>query len=185
MVSSKIYQIKATIIGTAPAVWRRFLVRPEVTLAALHEVLQTVFGWDGGHLHEFTIGRERYQVPYPERDEVGDPVHDEGAVTLGSVVTKVKSKFIYLYDFGDGWEHALRLEKKLPEEPDGHYPVCVAGGRHCPPDDCGGVWGYEDMLAAIADESHPDHDDMVEWIGDDFDPESFSLEAVNEVLARH
>ena len=184
MTSGEIYQIKATIIETAPAVWRRFLVRPEVTLAALHEVLQTVFGWNDGHLHEFAIGGERYQVPDPGWDEVGDPVHDESAVILGSVVTKVKSKFIYLYDFGDCWEHELRLEKKLPEEADGRYPVCVAGGRHCPPEDCGGVWGYDNFLAAIADEGHPDHADMVEWLGDDFGPESFSLEAVNEALAR-
>jgi len=92
------------------------------------------------------------------------------------------AKFVYEYDFGDSWEHILLVEKVLPMEPDQQYPVCIKGKRACPPEDVGGVWGYYGFLEAIQDPDHPEHEDYLEWIGEDFDPEAFDLDAVNAAL---
>jgi hypothetical protein len=103
-------------------------------------------------------------------------------VSLQQVVSRVKDKLIYEYDFGDSWEHELLVEKILPLEAGKHYPICLTGKRACPPEDCGGIWGYASLLAAIRDPEHPEHDEMVEWGGDEFDPEAFDLDEVNREL---
>ena len=93
-----------------------------------------------------------------------------------------KFKFLYEYDFGDGWEHELLLEKMLPKDMETRYPICLAGKRACPPEDCGGIWGYSDFLAAIRDPTHPEHDEMLEWVGGEFDPDAFDADEVNMEL---
>jgi len=117
----------------------------------------------------------------------GDPTEmegeDENAVTLGKVCPKVKSKLIYEYDFGDGWEHTIEVQKIVEPEPGVKYPVCLAGKKACPPEDCGGVWGYYELLEVIADPKHEDRGEMLEWLGGEFDPDAFDLEEVNAILA--
>ena len=117
--------------------------------------------------------------PRPGGDE------DEDGIRLSQVFTgKKKARIVYEYDFGDSWQHEIVLEKTLEPEPKVKYPRCVEGARACPPEDCGGIWGYADFLEAISDPKHPDHRDMKEWIGGKFDPEKFSVDAVNKELRR-
>ncbi len=108
---------------------------------------------------------------------------DEDMVTLAEVCPKVKSKLIYEYDFGDGWEHIVEVQKIEEPKPGVEYPVCLAGKLACPPEDCGGIYGYYHLLEAVDDPDHEEHDDLVEWLGDDFDPEVFDLDEVNDMLA--
>jgi hypothetical protein len=118
----------------------------------------------------------------------GDPTEmdgeDEDAVTLAEVCPKVKSKLIYEYDFGDGWEHTIEVQKITEPETDAAYPVCLAGKKACPPEDCGGVWGYYEMLEALADRNHERHEEILEWLGGGFDPDAFDLEETNARLAK-
>lgn len=124
----------------------------------------------------------------PTTDPFGGPLdmddEDENAVTLAELCPKVKSKLVYEYDFGDGWTHDIEVQKIFESEQDSDYPKCLAGKKACPPEDCGGVWGYYNMLEAIADPKHEDHEDMLEWLGDEFDPDEFDLNEVNAELAR-
>ena len=118
----------------------------------------------------------------------GDPIEDmegedEDAVTLAEVCPKVKSKLTYEYDFGDGWEHTIEVQKIEEPKPGVEYPVCLAGKLACPPEDCGGIYGYYHMLDVVADAAHEEHDDLVEWLGDDFDPDAFDIDEVNDMLA--
>jgi hypothetical protein len=189
---TQVYQIKVTLRDTKPPVWRRVLVPAELTLEGLHYVLQDVMGWTNSHLHQFVVGNrsrrdevEYYGVPGPD-DWV--EVTDEAEVTVGELVARlkgVKKKFLYEYDFGDSWEHELIVEKALPPEPGVRYPVCLAGKRACPPEDCGGVWGYADFVEAMGDPRHPRHGELKEWYAGEFDPEAFRVDAVNRLLKRY
>lgn len=179
--SSQIYQLKITLRGSRPPIWRRVLAPGDITLAKLHAVVQAAMGWYDSHLHEFTVDGMSYGVPHPD---YGGEVKSERRVKLSEVATAPKAKLRYVYDFGDDWDHEILVEKILPPEPGVQYPVCIAGRRACPPEDCGGVWGYANFLAAIQDPAHPEHDDMLEWIGGSFDSEAFDLEAINQALRR-
>jgi hypothetical protein len=176
-----IYQIKVTLADSQPPIWRRIQVRSDITLARLHGVLQAVMGWTDMHLHQFVIREKYYGVP--DEDEVGlsKPV-DEGKYSLSDVVSGENSAFAYDYDFGDNWEHELVVEKVLPPQKGVRYPLCLAGARACPPEDVGGIPGYENFREAIGDPQHPDHKVLSEWIGGSFDPEAFDLDEVNQLL---
>lgn len=178
---TEVYQIKVTLNDSKPPIWRRVQVAADITLAKLHDVMQVAMGWHNCHLHQFTDGEQYYGEPDPQWDM---DVINERKVKLNEVLARPKSRFTYEYDFGDGWNHSLLLEKVLPGEPGQHYPMCVTGKRACPPEDCGGMWGYYEMLEVIADPSHEEHEEMLEWLGEGFDPEAFDLESVNKYLAR-
>jgi len=175
----KIYQLKITLNGSKPPIWRRALVPGWTTLYQLHWIIQYAMGWTNSHLHQFIINGEYYTEPSPFDFE---PVVDERKFKLCEMAPSEKDKFIYEYDFGDSWEHVILAEKILPPEPGVKYPRCIKGKRACPPEDVGGVWGYEEMLAALKDASHPQHEMYVEWIGDEFDPDEFEVDWVNEDL---
>ncbi len=177
---SPVFQLKVTLKGIRPPIWRRILVRGSTTLYRFHDIVQVVMGWEDEHLHEFVVGDTHYGVPDPDW---GLDVKNEARVKLGQIVAQPKDRILYEYDFGDGWLHEILVEKVLPAEPDVHYPVCVKGKRACPPEDVGGEWGYATFLEAIADPENPEYDDMVEW-GGEFDPEEFDLEAINAGLKR-
>ena len=134
----KVYQIKVTLEGMRPPIWRRLEVLSDTTLDNLHLILQVVMGWDNYHLHEFTIGGIEYGHPDTDFDS---EVEDEERVKLYQVAPKESMKFIYEYDFGDGWRHTVLIEKILPVEKGKHYPCCVKGKRACPPEDVGGPFG--------------------------------------------
>jgi hypothetical protein len=175
--SSPIYQLKITLRGSRPPIWRRVQVSSDVTLAKLHKIIQVAMGWGEEHLHVFDVGGISYGEPDPELE-----FENERRIRLNEVAPREKSKFRYEYDFGDSWEHEILVEKRLPAEPGVHYPRCIKGIRACPPEDCGGVWGYANLLETIQDPTNPEYEDMREWVGEDFDPEAFDLEAANHAL---
>ena len=181
MPPTEIYQLKVTLKGSQPPIWRRLQVPSDITLGQLHLVLQMAMGWHDSHLHHFIVSGVFFSVP--SRDDF-EPVRDERRFKLFQVAPGVKSKFVYEYDFGDSWEHAIVVEKSLAPEPGVHYPVCVKGKGACPPEDVGGVWGYADFLEALRDPAHAEHADVLEWADAEFDPEAFDLEAVNQLLRR-
>ena len=182
--NSQVFQLKVTLKRTKPPIWRRIQVRGSIRLPHLHGCLQTVMGWHDEHLHQFAV-----RGPLGERIFYGEPepnpllgfdwTKNEKKVRLDHIVGAPKDHFVYEYDFGDGWEHEILVEKVLPPDPGGSYPICLAGKRACPPEDVGGVWGYYEFLDAIANPEHPDHEDRLEWIGGELDPEDFSVEDVN------
>jgi hypothetical protein len=174
-----VYQIKVTLKGSKPPIWRRMQVTSATTLAQLHQMLQCVMGWESYHLYHFVIGGMAYGDPSMLEEMEGE---DARRVTLAALVRGAKDKFLYEYDFGDSWEHELRIEKVLPLEAGKHYPVCLTGKRACPPEDCGGLWGYASFLEAIQDPQHPEHAEMVDWVGGEFDPEAFDLDEINREL---
>jgi len=174
-----VYQIKVTLKGSKPPIWRRMQVSSATTLAQLHHILQRVMGWEGSHLYRFVVGRMEYGDPSMLEEMEGE---DARRVTLATLVRGEKDKVLYEYDFGDSWDHELRIEKVLPLEAGKRYPLCLTGKRACPPEDCGGIWGYAGFLEAIQDPRHPEHEDMLEWVGGEFDPEAFDLDEVNTAL---
>lgn len=176
-----LHQLKVTLQRIQPPIWRRILVWEDATLAQLHCVLQIVMGWEDYHLHEFVIGRRVYSMPDPEDKLYERRVFDERRVRLGRVVPRVGTRFEYLYDFGDGWRHDLLLEAILLPDPETLYPRCLAGERCGPPEDAGGPNGYGNYLEALADPGHEEHENLLQWRGP-FDPEAFSLPAVNQQL---
>lgn len=152
------------------------------TLGQLHDILQASMGWGNGHLHQFTVGDVVYSAPRFELDALGDEVEDERTVTVAEVLSRKGDWVLYEYDFGDGWEHLLQVEKVGLAEAGGETPLCIAGARACPPEDCGGPWGYGELLEILRDSLHAEHAEMLEWVGGRFDPEAFDLEAVNRRL---
>ncbi|MEX2130149.1 MAG: plasmid pRiA4b ORF-3 family protein [Pseudohongiellaceae bacterium] len=176
----RLCQIKVELNGTKPPVWRRLLVSSATDLLDLHTILQIAMGWTDSHLHQFIAGSTRYQEPDPEFDDDAKP---EAGVHIDNLLQREKQWITYEYDFGDGWEHRLTLEKVLPGESGKVVPKCLNGGRGCPPEDVGGVYGYARFLDIYKDKRHPEHDEMVEWAGEYFDPEEFDIESVNSMLA--
>jgi Plasmid pRiA4b ORF-3-like protein len=177
---NKIYQIKVTLLWSSPPIWRRLLVPSDITLSDLHNLLQRVMGWDDSHLHEFHCRGQCYGPTDPEQD--GPDKIDECKVRLNQLLVRTGAKISYTYDFGDDWKHAIVLEQCLPVDPNATYPECTGGARACPPEDCGGMGGYYDLLKAIRDPQHPRHEEVLEWMDADYDPEEFSIEEINRVL---
>ena len=173
-----IISLKVTLRGVKPPVWRRLHVPGTMTLGDLHRTIQAAMGWQDSHLHAFDIGGEHYG----DRQSLDD-VADENRVSLNSLLKSGVVRFAYTYDFGDNWEHTVAVEKSLPAVKGVTYPTCVAGKRNCPPEDCGGPWGYEELLAVLADPSHPEHAERAEWIGEEFDPDAFSIDVANAMIA--
>jgi len=177
-----IYQLKVSLKGFRPLVWRQFRIVSTDNLEDLHIALQIVMGWTNSHIHEFVMGWDRYGMP---DEEFRSDVLDEADFRLDQVLKQEKDKLLYIYDFGDSWEHDVVLEKIVPFEPGIALPVCLKGSRACPPEDVGGLPGYEMFLEAITDPSHPECEEMLEWIGDDFDPEHFDLAETNDLLREY
>lgn len=158
-----IYQLKVTLRYTGPPIGRRLLVPSGFTLEDLHSVVQAAMGWDDSHMHEFRIGQKRFGKSDPSDRLMGmDPIGNERTTHLYRVLGKVRAKAMYTYDFGDNWEHEIVVEKVLPPDPGVAYPSCVGGKLQGPPDDCGGIPGYSNLLEAIRDPGHPEHQDLLD-----------------------
>jgi hypothetical protein len=173
------YQLKITLEGSKPPIWRRILVA-DCTLDVLHEIIQTAMGWEDYHLHQFQWGKDRFSPP---NADLGENDYDETRVLVSQLASAGCKKLRYWYDFGDDWWHTIKIEKTLTPKPADRFPTCTDGAGACPPEDCGGVWGYYEILEAIRDPKHEQHEEFLEWLGDDFDPQKFDLDEVNEVLA--
>ena len=182
-IAAEIYQLKVTLLGSRPPIWRQLLVPADLTLAQLHDVLQVAMGWQDGHLHEFRAGGRRFGPPDPEDQFMAEDVGDERKVRVFGLFGRTGAKALYTYDFGDTWEHSIVLEKRLPAAPNMIYPICTDGQLACPPEDCGGIPGFYDLLDALRDPTQ-EHQELRDWVGGDYDPEVFSIEAVNRILTR-
>ena len=181
--ASETYQLKITLQDIRPAIWRRFHVSASIQLSGIHDAIQIVMGWRNSHLHQFEKDGKRFGVP--EDDEFGNlGIIDERQFTLNQLLKREGDSLVYVYDFGDDWRHDLVLEKILAAEATTVRPVCLAGERHCPPEDVGGVPGYAEFLEAIFDPKHEEHNQYVRWAGGRFQPEGFDLKAVNEALLK-
>jgi hypothetical protein len=178
----RIIQLRIALLGIEPPIWRRLQVPGLMTLPRVHRVFQVAMGWTDSHLHEFVVRGQRYGqmsrdgVPYHAIPERSIPLHEIAYLAL--------TRFEYRYDFGDGWQHEVRLEQELDREPGMHYPRCLAGARACPPEDSGGIGGYAELLEAMRDPRHERREDFLAWLGGPFDPEAFDLDAVNRRLRR-
>lgn len=173
--SLRIYQVKITLQHIKPLIWRQ-VQTDDCPLDELHDIIQLSMGWDDEHLHAFEVEGEQYAS-----FEDADPYEyrDSRKVRLSGLAERGCHRFIYEYDFGDSWRHIVEIEKTLPPEEKAHYPRCVAGERACPPEDCGGPYGYPYFLEAIQNPKHEEHEEMLEWVGGEFDPEEFDLDEVN------
>ena len=176
---ASVHQLKITLLGLEPPIWRRVAVPSDFTLGDLHHVIQFAMGWEHSHMHDFRIGKVTYGDPQMLVE--GDD-QDEWDAPLALVVPRARRKFRYLYDFGDSWEHEIQVESVGAPDPDTRYPVVLAGERACPPEDCGGVWGYADLLDILADPNHPEYEERLEWVEEPIDPEAFDLKNVNKSL---
>lgn len=165
----RLLQLKVSLLYTKPPIWRRILVRDSRSLRDLHHIIQVVMGWDGEHMHAFRGSRSR-RDDLPER------------ALLTGVFTRTGTKIIYEYDFGDSWEHEIRLEKTEPCDPARPEPLCLGGALACPPEDCGGTPGYYGILEALRNRTDPESAELLEWVGEGFDPEAFDLDAINQAL---
>jgi hypothetical protein len=183
--SERLYQFKITLLESQPPIWRRIQVR-NCTLDRFHERIQTAMGWTNSHLHQFEIDGERYGDPELIDDGFEDFECVDSTITkISEIVPKdgKRFQFTYEYDFGDCWKHEVQFEGCLKAEKGGRYPLCVEGERACPPEDVGGIGGYEEFLEALADPKHEQHDDFVEWAGE-FDPEMFDVEKTTKAMRR-
>lgn len=178
--ADQILQLKVTLAEVEPPVWRRLLVPADMTLAKLHAALQDAMGWTNSHLHCFEIAGRRIGMVGVEEDS--PELEDERWVRVTSVLPRKGARLVYRYDYGDDWEHVVEVEDVTGPDRRLSYPVCIAGARACPPEDCGGASGYEAFIAALADPKHDDHDQMVTSVGGHFDPDSFDANAVNRLL---
>lgn len=179
-----LHLLRVTLRHTSPPIWRRFIVPSEVDLGTLHTLLQAVMGWGNEHLHQFVAHGARISSPDFELDgRDGEELLDENATPLQQIAPQGGDAFVYEYDLGDGWDHDVVVEA-VREVDGGPLLWCLDGARACPPDDCGGVPGYERMLEALARPDAPEHAQAREWLGDTFDPEAFDARAVNRELTR-
>ena len=175
------FKLRIVLDDVQPKIWRQLMVPASITLDRLHDSLQVVMGWTDSHLHSFTIAGQEFT----EDPEEPDQGVEESGVVLGMLIQKARTKFTYLYDFGDGWMHTITVQSVEPIADDRKATVtCLGGQRRCPPEDVGGPWGYQEFLQAIADPSHEEHESSMQWCGGSFDPNEFDVDVVNLELAK-
>lgn len=182
---NKIYQIHISLEESNPKIWRRVLVQSNLSLADFHKVIQTTMGWTNSHLHQFIKNGNYYTRRYPG-DDLWEEMEnvDYQDMLISDLLKKENEKIIYQYDFGDSWEHEIILEEIKPDDKKFKHPLCLAGKRNCPPEDCGGVWGYADMLDILKQPDHEEYESYIEWLGGEFDPEYFNKNEINEMLRK-
>ena len=181
--AARIYQLKIALPYIEPSIWRRLEVRGQMTFFDLHDAIQIAMGWEDCHLWMFNVDKTEISPESGQFDTPGRPrARSASSTTLDAMLTGRCSKFQYEYDMGDSWTHEIKVEKVFAPESDVQYPRCTDGERAGPPEDCGGFPGYMNLLEVMANPKHPEHDEMIEWIGEKWNPEAFDLDAVNKRL---
>lgn len=186
---TRIYELEIELAHIKPRIWRRILVPDTMTLATLDRVVQEAFGWENCHLHEFTIGDEQYGMVEMEQEfgmglNFGRTLQDERQFTVGQALGEHIERFVYEYDFGDGWVHIVKVRTTHQPDQGNRTPQCIAGKNACPPEDIGGPPGYDHFLKVLADPKHEEHDVLLEWVGEEFDPKEFDLDRTNARIKR-
>jgi hypothetical protein len=179
--AEKVLQLKIVLLHIKPPIWRRVLVPDNYKLGDLHAIIQTAMGWNDSHMHAFRIdGREYASGKACEMGDMG--MENEDKVALSRAIARSTKGFVYEYDFGDSWMHEIVVEKILPLDPAIRYPLCLAGARACPPEDCGSVPGYYEILRALRSPRTQEHRELLEWLGEGYDPNRFDVERANRWL---
>jgi hypothetical protein len=183
--TDRIYQIQIALNGLKPKIWRRLLIPSDLLLSDFHKIIQTAMGWTNSHLNQFIKNEIYYGVRLPDDDMWDDTYnvdYQKRKIKISDLLKNEKERITYEYDFGDGWRHEIILEKILPIDKKISYPICITGKMSCPPEDCGGTWGYVNMLKILKQPGHEEFESYLEWVGDEFDPEYFDKDEVNELL---
>ena len=176
-----VLQLRVDLRGSKPPIWRRLQVPGDIALRELHTLLQVAFDWHSTHMYAFDTAYGRFGIPDPELG-----LRSDTKVTLEQVAAGPGTKLTYTYDFGDDWEHVIAVEGTVPREDASIYPRCVGGRRKAPPEDCGGIWGYQELLEILDNPAHEEHEDRLEWLGidrpDQHDPAHFDTDEVNDAF---
>ncbi len=177
-----IYQLKIVLREINPPILRILQIKGNANLGKLHDYIQGAMGWKDCHLHEFKIKEQSYRAHKQMYEEIDEPdMHDERKYRIDKLLQEGDS-FEYEYDFGDCWEHDIFVEKIIPPKEEVYYPICIYGERACPPEDCGGTRGYEELLQVLNDPTHEDHNHYSEWAGEDYDSDKFDSKRANFIL---
>lgn len=184
-----IFQLKSTLNDSSPLVWRRILVPKNYSFFDLHVAIQDSMGWTDSHLHAFYIEKRKgvdritIEFPSPEGEDLyrGETRDERRELIVDYFGNSIK-QCTYSYDFGDNWDHTILFERELPVEANARYPQCISGAGACPPEDCGGTGGYDDLQKIMKNPKHPEHNEILEWLGldtaDEFDPAAFDPRGV-------
>ncbi len=178
-----IARVRIELEGTDPLVWRELDLPLSTTLAALHDIIQVAMRWQDYHLHEFVVGNRVYGNPDPDCGLDERKIYKDKSVWLGTLIDRGIREFLYVYDFGDNWQHRVTLGEVRQGDPDTDYPAFVDGARRAPPEDVGGVSGFEEFLDAMRDPQHDEHERLLEWYGGTFDPEDTDERRVRMIIS--
>jgi hypothetical protein len=184
--TDKIYQFKITLLESEPPIWRRIQVE-DCTLDKLHDYIQTAMGWKNSHTHHFEIDGRLYGNRVLLKEDFEDRGYGDSTSTkISRLLPKTGQRFVfqYEYDFGDAWNHEIRLEGMVHADSRVRYPRCLEGQRACPPEDCGGIVGYGDFLEAIRNRNHERHEELLQWVGGRFDSEAFDPAKATEAMQK-
>jgi hypothetical protein len=182
-----LYQLKISLKYSKPLIWRRVIAPSDLALESLHAIIQVAMPWTNSHLHQFILGRTFYILDRESMEMpfgAGPEMLNEEDYTIKDLAPAAKKKFLYEYDFGDSWMHEILVEKVLPPDPKLKHIVCLAGAMACPPDDCGSLPGYYNLLEALANPKHQEHEELSEWIGVKWNPDYFPLDEINKALKK-
>lgn len=175
--SDKILELKITLNNIRPPIYRKIQVPDFYTFHQLHHLIQLAFEWENIHMYIFFD--KDSEISAFEDDFSERQPGDAKKIKLKERFKSLKDRLLYVYDFGDNWEHTVELEKVLDADPSKRYPACISGQRNAPPEDVGGAFGFEDFVEAMNDMKHPQHDDFIEWYGRFFDEMAFSKSKIN------
>ncbi len=176
-----VYQLKVGLKGAKPPIWRRIQVPASTTLAQLHDIIQICMGWADCHLHQFVINKTTYSPPIKEETFFPNRSKNEANFTLQDLAAEIQPRFQYIYDFGDDWLHQITVEKTLPLNEAQPSPLLLTGRRTCPPEDIGGLHRYMHVLNVVTDPEDEEHEEMAEWLGEDFDPARFNKDDIAKI----
>ena len=181
--TDQIVRIRIMLDGMDPATWRRVELPLSNSLKTLHLAIQAVMLFENYHLFRFDVGETSYGIPLDD-DWMDPPTRDAGNIRLGKLVERGVTAFTYTYDFGDDWRHSIEIEGVFPADPEADYPRFVDGERRAPPEDVGGLPGFEQFLNAMAKTRHPARKSMLEWYGRPFDPADISHDKIHARMAK-
>lgn len=180
-----IYRIQVSLKNSKPKIWRRLLIYPDTKLSDFHKILQICTGWRNCHSHQF-VKDEIYYTKEMNNDLDEEYIVDYKNMKIKDLLKIEKDKIVYEYDFGDSWEHNIILEKILFYDNNAKYPICINGKRNFPPEDCGGICGYEELLDILKNPYHKEYKNIIEWLDNldysNFDPEYFNKNEINNLL---